>query len=97
MARAQQRLPVRAAGARREGRGNDDEHHVTLRAEELRKAQVVADRQADATVRQHEPARLGAGRDRFRLVVILVAVREAEQVDLVVARDARAVRTVYEQ
>src|SRR5690349_763001 len=80
--RPQQRLPVRLTGARRERGGNDDQREVAERAIKLGEAQVVTDRQADAATWSGKRSGVAAGNDRLRLVVVLVAVRKTEQVNL---------------
>ena len=90
-ARAQQHFPVGAPGGGGEGGRQHDQVDRAHRAEQLRKAQVVAHREADAGKRQIDHRRLRrAGFDGRGLVVHLVAPAEAEQVNLVVARGALA-------
>src|SRR4051812_33631985 len=96
-ARTKQRFPVRLAGTRGEGCGNDEECDVVERAIELRKTQVVTDGQPDGPARGDEGRRRMACSDRLRLVVVFVAVRESEEVDLVVAGQPGAVRPIYEE
>ena len=98
---AQQQLPVRLAG--RVGEGRADHQQIAGRAHqravELRKAQVVADRQPHpqrlaAAAHRIERHRLAARPQRGGLVVAALAVVVAEQVDLVVARRQRTRRAV---
>ena len=89
-------MPVRSTGRRRERRGHEDQRKIAETAIELREADVVAHREADAAARQLDRDGLGAGFDRAPLVVALVVTGEGEQVDLVVARDTPAVGTVDE-
>ena len=101
---AQQYLPVRAAGGEGEGAGHQQQVGTRLRVRpvQLRKAQVVADRQAHAPRRsvagRHGKAnRLAAGRDHVRLVEMLAAIVEAKQVNLVVARDAFTLGRIHQR
>ena len=93
---AQQQQPVRQAGG--VGERGRHEQHVARRAHQaavqLGKAQVVADRQAGAPAALLEGDRRVARLEHARLVVGFLAVVEGEQVDLVVAGQARAVGAV---
>ena len=98
---AQQQLPVRLP--RRVGEGRRHHHQVQRRhlPVQLRKAQVIADRQAHPQrrpvhrhVRHHRRAPRMNGHG---LVIRLVAPLEAEQVDLVIARQPPPVRAIHQQ
>src|SRR5437867_1880569 len=93
---AQQRLPVRSPGGRGEGRGNEDDVHGRERAIELGKAHVVAHRKRDSPEGRFNCAGLGARFDRLCLVEAFRSELQAEQVDLVVTRDAPPIRVVDE-
>src|SRR5436190_23505859 len=93
-AAAQQEMPVSGPRRRRERRGDDDQRKLAHLPIELGEAQIVANRQADATARQLDARHLGAGLDRAALVIPLLAAGERKQVDLVVAGDSLAVGTV---
>ncbi len=90
--RAKQYVPVRRAGHRRERGGDDDQSEVAEVSIELREPQVVAHRQRDAAARSIERHWLGSRLDRPSLVVVLIALGESEEVNLVVARGSAAVR-----
>jgi hypothetical protein len=92
--RPQQDFPVCPPGGLGEGGRNHQQVCDTERSIKLRKSEVVADRQADPPKRRAEGDRLTAGLDGRTLVVALVTLPEAEKVDLVVARDALALRIV---
>src|SRR6185369_17547005 len=70
---------------------------VAVATIKLGKAQVVADRQADAADWRIESDARAPGFDRFRLVVALVALAECKQMDLVVAGNLLAVRIEYQR
>jgi hypothetical protein len=92
--RTQQQVPVGGAGCRGEGRGHEDEREVAEAAIELGEADVVAHRQAHATARQVQRHPLGPRFDRAPFIVAFVVMRECEQMDLVVARDASTIGTI---
>src|SRR5207247_11292297 len=93
--RAAEDLPVRRAG--REGEGRGDEQHLGARADqaavELRKAQVVADREPERAELGGHRDRLGPGRARRRLAHRHAPrALDAEQVQLAIAPDELAAR-----
>ena len=88
---------MRSAGLSGKGGGNDEQRDFIERAIELREANVVTNRQADLAARRVKRRRRVAGDDRLRLVVVLVSVLEAKQMNLVVARDAFARRAKDQQ
>ena len=97
----QQQFPVRLPRRVGEGRWH---HHQVQRCHlpvQLRKAQVIADRQSHPQqgpvhrhVRHHRRAPRMNGHG---LVIRLVAPLEAEQVDLVIARQPPPVRAIHQQ
>ena len=94
-ARAAAGASARGPGGGRE-RGRNEQQRRRPQCPGLREAQVVADRQPDPSAGQVDRHRLATGFDGPRLVVRLVALREGEQVDLVVAGKPPAVRAVDE-
>ena len=96
-ARAQQQLPVGAAGGVGEGRGHTQ--HVAgrqhQRAVQLGEAQVVADAQAHAQSAGLHRHRAVASLQRAAFVVALAAVVEGEKMDLVVVPGFAAVGRVH--
>ena len=98
---AQQQFPMRLT--RRIGEGRRHHHQVQRRhlPVQLRKAQVIADRQADpqqGPVHRHVCHHRRAPRmNGHGLVIRLVATLETEQVDLVIARQPPPVRAIHQQ
>ena len=92
----QQDFPVGTPGHFGKRRRQDQQVDLAERTEEFGKAQVVADRQPDAPERRLEGHRLPTGFDRRAFVVTLLALLEAEQVDLVVARHPCALRVKHQ-
>src|SRR6478736_5664530 len=78
--------------ARGEGEGGGNEYQVgfTERAIELGKADIVANRECQPPERAFDRHRTIARLERACLVIALVARGKAEEVHLVVARDAPA-------
>src|SRR5690348_16607129 len=82
-------MPVILSGRRREMRRNGDELRTLERedAVELRKADVVADRQPELPILDIRDDRLAAGLLRFGLAVHDATHLDVEEVDLAVRRD----------
>ena len=77
-----------------EGRRHDDQVDRPEPAVELGKAQVVADRQGNSAKRRVDRGGRVAGLDEGGLVVAFITLAESEQVQLVVALHAFALRIV---
>jgi hypothetical protein len=95
-ARADQRFEMSAPGRGGERRRHHDDVDVGHGAVQLGKAQVVADRQADAAERAVDDDDLVAGLDQLGFLVALVAEVEPEQVDLVIARHLLAAFVIHQ-
>ena len=78
------------------GGGNEDQREVAQTPVELGETQVVAHRECGPPARQPDGNRFRAGLDRAALVVAFLAACERKEMDLVVARDTRAIGTVHE-
>src|SRR5882672_3302517 len=96
---AQQRFPVCAPGGGGKGGRNQDQVNWRKRAIELRKPQVVAHREPDLDAwacpgLEFESRKFAPGRNRARLVIGFLAAGKREEVDLVVTRDAVALRVI---
>ena len=98
-ARAQQDLPVITPRGNRERRGNEQHRRAEIdeRAVELRKADVVADRQAERAARKLRDDDLASGRDVRRFAQHGAGKIDVEEVDLSIPREQLAVAVDHDR